>query len=485
MNNKSVRKNALYNLIFQFFIYLIPLISTPYVSRVLGAEHVGQYSYALSIATYFWLTAVLGSSTHGQRVIAYTRDDKEKLSNQFWNIFFFRVITTIISLVIYFCLIVLLGNISVLQIIVSLYIINVSFDISWLFQGLEDFKKTVTRGLTVKVLGLVGVFIFVRTENDTWKYAFILLGSMLIGNLFLWLSVPKVISRPKIINPFKEFKDTLLVFLPTVASQVYMVLDKSMIGIITHSDYSNGCYEQAEKLVRVVVVIVSAVSTVVLPRVANLYSQNKLDKAKEYIYKAYRVVFLLAVPMFYGIIITASIFLPIYLGTGFDLAIVLMQIFSWLIIVVSLASITGLSYLVPTKQQNVYTISVTIAAIVNLIMNLFLIQRIGAVGAAIASISAETIGTAIQIGYCVYKKQLSLKRIFIPACKSFISGTIMFCILLFLKKWFDCGFVSLFVLVAIGSIVYCVILIVLKDRFVLDLINSTKKGINRNHNRIM
>ena len=478
-NQKSVRKNAIYNSIFQFLIYVIPLITTPYASRVLGAEHIGQYSYALSIATYFWLTAVLGSSTHGQRIIAYNRDDKEKLSEEFWNTLFFRVITTIASLILYFVFISFFGSITVLQIIVSLHVLNVAFDVSWFFQGLEDFKKTATRGLVVKLLGLVGIFLFVRNSNDTWKYAVILLGSIFLGNLFLWISVPELIQKPKNVRPFKEIKDIILVFLPTVASQVYMVLDKSMIGWITHSDYENGCYEQSEKLVRVAVVIISAVSAVILPRVANLYSQNKMDEAKEYVYKAYRVVFFLAIPMFYGLIICASLFMPIYLGNGYELSIPLMQIFSWLIVVVCLASITGFSYLVPTKQQNVYTFSVTMAAIANLLMNLILIPKIGALGAAIASISAETIGTVIQIWYCVYKKQLDIKKIINPSWKYFLSGTLMFFILLGIKHWFFSGIKSLLILVFAGFLSYVLILIILKDSFILEQIRRIRGRLLR------
>ena len=258
-----------------------------------------------------------------------------------------------------------------------------------------------------------------------------------------------------------------------------MVLDKSMIGWITHSDYENGCYEQSEKLVRVAVVIISAVSAVILPRVANLYSQNKMDEAKEYVYKAYRVVFFLAIPMFYGLIICASLFMPIYLGNGYELSIPLMQIFSWLIVVVCLASITGFSYLVPTKQQNVYTFSVTMAAIANLLMNLILIPKIGALGAAIASISAETIGTVIQIWYCVHKKQLDIKKIINPSWKYFLSGTLMFFILLGIKHWFFSGIKSLLILVFAGFLSYVLILIILKDSFILEQIRRIRGRLLR------
>lgn len=465
---RSVRSNMIYNSVFQILIYAIPLITTPYVSRVLGADHVGQYSYALSIVTYFTLVATLGSTTHGQRIVAYSRDNRARLSEVFWNTVFFRIITTIVAIVLYLAFIAITDGISLLGIIVVLNTLNVALDISWYYQGIEDFRQTVIRGLFVKLVGLIGIFAFVKSPSDTWLYALILLGSTLLGSLSLWIRIPKLVERPKTIKPFDDFKDIFLVFLPTIATQVYLVLDKSMIGWITRSDYENGCYDQAEKLIRVALILISSVSTVILPRVANLFSQNRVDDAREYVYKAYRVVMMVAVPLFFGVLECAPILIPVYLGTGYEMSVLLMKIFSWLLIAVSLASITGLAYLVPTKQQNIYTISVTVAAGANLVMNMIMIPRIGAYGAAIASIVAESIGTVIQIWYCVKHKQLTLKDIFLPSWKYYVSGIVMFGMLVFLKSCMSEDLVSLIILVFAGAVTYGVMLLLLRDSFFIE-----------------
>lgn len=480
IKQRSVRSNMIYNSVFQILIYGIPLITTPYVSRVLGADHVGQYSYALSIVTYFTLFATLGSTTHGQRVIAYNRDDPEKLSESFWNTVFFRVISTVICIALYFTFVYLTEDVSILQVIVVLNTVNVAFDISWFYQGIEDFKQTAIRGLVVKLVGLVGIFVFVRSADDTWKYATILLGSQLLGSFSLWARIPSLVGKPHNVKPFSDIKDMFLVFLPTIASQVYLVLDKSMIGWITRSDYQNGCYDQSEKLVRVVLVLISSIANVILPRVANLYAQKKMDEARTYVYKAYRVVMLIAVPIFFGIIVCATILIPVYLGSGYDLSVPLIQIFSWLLIAVSLASITGLAYLVPTKQQNVYTISVTIAAVANFIMNSIMIPRIGAIGAAIASIIAETIGSTIQLGYCRKSGQLKLRQVFLPSWKYYVSGIVMFLLLEVLKMRLDTNILGLLILVVAGIVIYGLMLLLMRDSFVLEQI----KGLlaKRKHN---
>ena len=221
--------------------------------------------------------------------------------------------------------------------------------------------------------------------------------------------------------------------------------------------------------------VVTSIGTVVLPRVANLFQKSNLDEAKRYVYQAFQVVWLLAIPIMFGLMGVSSVFIPLFLGSGFDDAIGLLCIFSILVLVVSLAYVAGISYLIPTKQQNVYTVAVTIAAIVNFCMNLILIPRVGAFGAAIASIVAETIGTAIQIIYCISKKQLNAKQIFVPCWKYFLSGSIMLLFVEALKMKFSGGIVSLCVLICTGGLSYVGVLLILRDRFFIDNINKILK----------
>lgn len=431
----------------------------------------------MSIVAYFTLLATLGSTTHGQRTIAYYREDKDKLSKEFWNIISFRLIATIIAVFLYLVFLYFTNGVTTLGLLVIMNIVNVAIDVTWFYQGVEDFRQIAIRGILVKVFGLIGIFIFVKSVNDTWKYAIILLGSTILGNLALWINIPKLVDKPHSIKPFSDIKDMWLVFLPTIASQVYIVLDKSMIGWISKSNYANGCYEQSEKLIRVAILLVTSISSVILPRVANLYHINKMKEVRRYVYSAYRVIFLLAMPLLFGVIGGASIFIPIYLGSGYDMSIQLLQIFSGLLIVVSLASVTGLAYLVPTRQQNVYTISVTMAAVVNLTLNSFFISRYSAIGAAVASVTAETIGTIIQIGYCIYSKQLDLRKIFFPSWRYYVASIIMFICLLLEKKYVTLNIVGLLVLVITGIAVYGAIILLLKDDFAIEQIEKVLRKL--------
>ncbi|MBQ8279928.1 MAG: flippase [Roseburia sp.] len=472
---KSVKNNVVYNTIFQILTLAIPLLSTPYIARVLGAESVGKYSFSLSMTTYFTIFAVMGSSVYGQRLIAFSRDDKPSLNSNFWNIFSFRLISCCIALGFYFLYLFLTNNLTLLNVIVSLNILNVAVDVTWFFSGLEEFKITIVRGMLVKIVGYACIFIFVRNCSDTWKYALILLGTTVLGNLALCRVLPNYVNRPKKVEPFINIKGMFLVFLPTIATQVYMVLDKTMIGLITNSDYFNGCYEQSEKVVRAILIPLTAVSSVVLPRVANLYKRNALEQAKQYIYKAYRVIWALALPCMFGLIAIASVFIPLYLGPNYEMSIDLLKIFAILAFVVAPASITGLAYLVPTNQQNVYTIAVTSAAIVNFGLNILLIRNYGAYGAAIASVIAESIGTCIQITYCVITKQLVLKDIFKYFNRYLFFSIIMFCVIIFIKQNIAVSIYSLVLLIGTGGLCYILLLLVTRDELVMSVISSVKK----------
>lgn len=478
-NQISVKQNFLYNIIVQVAVLIIPFVTTPYVSRVLGAENIGKYSYATSIVTYFTLIATLGSTIYGQRKIAFYRDNIEQLSQVFWNTFAFRCISSLVSLVLYFNYIYFVEGINIINVIVSINIIDIAINVAWFFQGIEDFKKIAFRSLFVRIMLLVCIFVFIRKEEDLWMYALIMMISIVLGNIVMWVYIPKHVILVKHINPFDGIKEIWLIFLPSVATQIYTILDKSMIGWITGSDYANGCYEQSERIARLAITVVTSVGTVILPRVANLYQNNKLDEAKKYVYKAFRVVWMLSFPMMFGLISVSSVFIPLFLGNGFEDSVGLLMIFSILIVVVSIAYIVGLSYLVPTEQQNVYTISVTIAAICNFVINIILIPVIGAFGAAIASIIAEIIGATIQVSYCIIKKQLEFKYIFGTCWKYVIASLAMYIIVCFTKVYFSSGLVSLGILIVVGGMVYFSVLALLKEDLIFVSIKKIIKKVLR------
>lgn len=461
----SVGRNYIWNTVNQVFILLVPLIVTPYLSRVLGADGIGIYSYVNSIASYFIITAILGTTLYGQRSIACVRNNREDCSRAFWEIQIFRMLASTICLAFFFVMVSFVKENILIYFILSINIVNVIFDISWFYYGIEDFKKIAVRNFVVKICHMIFIFVFINDSSDLWLYAASVVGFAILGNASMWFSLPKILVKVSDVHPLKNIKDIILLFLPTMATQVYCVLDKSMIGWITGSSYQNGCYEQAEKVARFSLSIVTSIAMVVLPRVANLFENQKKEDVLFYIYKAYRFTTILAFPIMFGLIGVAGTFVPVFFGEGYDLVEVLMPIFSILVVAVSLAYLTGYSYLISTKQQNVYTFSVAVAAVCNLVINLILIPRIAAIGAAIASVSAEIIGVTIQIGYCCLSHQLEFKNIFEGAFKYLLSSFFMLVVLLIAQRYLQTSVLGLLALIATGVVAYGLMLVILKDEF--------------------
>ena len=352
-------------------------------------------------------------------------------------------------------------------------ILNVIFDITWFYQGLEDFKRIVIRNSFVKMLNLISIFIFVKTKKDLSVYVAIYCGFTVLGNLTTWIGIRKFIDFTKDVHPFSDIKNVLLLFLPTVAMQIYTILDKSMIGWITKSTYENGCYEQAEKICRIATTVVAAIAIVIAPRISNLYKKYKdglsnRESIMNLSYKGASIACLFAFPIMFGIIGITPIFVPVFFGPGYDKVEILMPIFSLLVLEVGLANVIGIAYLIPTGQQNTYTKAITISAIVNLCMNLFLIYKFGAVGAAISSVVAEGVGIIYQIVFCVRKNRYDIAYVANKVWKYLISSLIMLIVIVIIRNWMLNNMFSLFNLILVGAFTYFVLLLVTRDQLFVE-----------------
>ena len=479
MNKNSVKKNYIYNLIYQILVILIPLITTPYLSRVLGSEGIGIYSYTISIVTYFVLFGSLGISMYGQREIAYTREDVTKRTNVFWELNIIKTITMIISIVTF---IFTFGNgqqYSVYYKILVLELIANIFDISWFFQGLEEFKKTVTRNTIVKVLSVICIFLFIKKPDDLWLYILIYTLSNLFGNISLWLYLPKYLNKVNIkkLKLRRHIVPILSLFVPQIAMQVYLVLDKTMLGSMLNNMSQVGNYEQSQKIIKTALTLVTALGTVVAPRIANIISSGNREEVSKYLEKSFRFVWLLGFPMMMGLIAVSDTVVPWFLGEGYEESKGLIKIGSMLIMAIGLNNVSGIQYLIPAKKQNIYTKSVIIAAIVNLIMNLVLIPKFKAGGALFASVMAEFLIMIVQL--IDIRKDVNISIVVKNSGKYIISSFIMFIIVYFIGKNMNTTIYTTAIQVVIAGIIYAIMLVVLKDSFVIGIIQDLKKKIQR------
>lgn len=472
MGKKSIVKNYIYNLIYQMLTIVLPLVTTPYLSRVLGAGPIGIYGYTLSIVTYFILFGSLGIAMYGQREIAYVQDKKEEQSKNFWEIVIFRIITMTIVLIVFYFIFCLKGEYSLYYKILILELVANSIDISWYFQGVEDFGKTVVRNIIVKSLSLVCIFIFIKSPEDLWKYFLIYTVANVFGNLTMWMYIPKILPKVRLkdLNLIKHIKPTLALFVPQIATQIYVVLDKTMVGNITGNMSEVGYYEQAQKIVKALMLVVTALGTVMSSRIANTYATKSYEEVKEYLRKSFKIVWFLGMPIMLGLIAITPNMVPWFYGEGFEAVIPLLIATSPIILAIGLNNVTGVQYLIQTGKQNIFTISVTVGAVINVIFNFVLIKIIGSVGASISSVLAEVIILFVQLYYL--KEEITIKDVIEDSFKYIISGIIMAIIVYGISLKMNIGIISTLIQIIIGGIIYVLVLIILKDELIKVIISQ-------------
>lgn len=475
--NKSIKTNYLYNLIFQLLTIVIPIITTPYLSRVLGVNGIGISSYTLSIVSYFIIFGSIGIASYGQREIAMNRDDKENYSKVFWELFFLKSIVSLVSLIAYIFLIMYVDKYNVIFSILVLNIFASIFDISWFYQGLEEYKFISTRNIIIKLLFTVSIFIFVKEKSDLNLYIILNSLSLIISSLALWIKLPKFIvkCKRKSIKIFRHLKDTLIYFLPQIATQVYTVLDKTMLGIITNAEIENGYYEQAYKLVTISLTIITSLNTVMAPRMSYLYKEGKIDEIKFRLLKSMRFSMFLALPMVFGLGTVSNGLVGWFFGPEFDKVKILLILFCPIILIISLSNCLGGQCLTPCGKRLKSASALFCGAILNLIINLILIPKFGSIGAVIASILAELI---ITILYFIFsKKYIKFINIVKASYKYFISSVVMGIIIILLYLIFPFGIISTFIEILVGSVVYICLLILLKDELIIEFIKSVKNKL--------
>lgn len=481
MAPKSIKKNYIYNLTYQMLTILTPLVTAPYLSRVLGADGVGTYSYIESISSYFVLFATLGLTIFGQREISYVQEDREKRSIIFWETNIIEFITSLISIVVYVLFSLSHTNWK-LYLVLVFNILAVIVNISWFFQGLEEFGKIVIRNIFFKCINIIFIFAVIKSPDDLILYLF---GSSIftfLNNATFWVGIRKYVDLPKInkLHPTRHLRTVISLFLPTIAMQIYTALDKTMIGVITKNPFENGYYEQAMKISKMVLTIVTSLGTVIIPRIGYHFERGEIDKVRLYMYRGYRFVWFLGIPLCFGTILLSSIFVPWFFGPGYEKVVPLICILSFLILAIGISNVTGLQYLIPAKRQNDFTRTVVYGAITNLVLNFWLITKYQSYGAAIASVIAETVISVVQL--FIVRKEISPWKVIKSGTHYYIAGGIMAAILFFVKSTLSASILNTIVLICLGAGIYFSILLLMHDQFFYDnVIVAVKRIIVRNN----
>lgn len=473
----KVIKNYLYNVVYQILLLLVPLITVPYISRVLGPELVGINSYTNSWMTFFMLVGQMGIALYGDREVAYHRENPIERSKIFWGIELLQVITITCALIAYLGAVLLFSTtFKEYFLLQSFWIIAAGVDVSWYFMGVENFQRIVFRNMLVKLASVALIFLVVKGNNDLGKYIALLGLSNLVGNLTLWPYLKDEIKWVPIStwHPFRHFYPALLLFVPTITTQVYLVVNRLMLGRMS-TQSQLGQFQYTDQIIKVILAVVTASGQVMLPHIANKFSKGDVKGIRDSLYNSFDFITAIAIPMMFGIMAIAKQFAPWFLGKQFNDAGILMMIEAPVILFIGWSNVTGTQYLMPINRTKEYTVSVTVGAVINVIANLFLIALWGARGATLATDISEFAVAAVQLVYI--RQTISRRKLFGQMWKYLLSGGIMFIIIYRLAMIMNMTIPNLAIEVIIGAVIYIIGIFILRAPVInqaIVLINSRK-----------
>lgn len=483
MKQRSIRFNYLLNVSRIGFGILVGLFTMPYVNRAIGVEGLGKIEYVNSIVAYFVLFSALGIPMYGIRETANRRDNIEERSKFVIELLCILFITTLLSYVVLFCFVInidSLNHVKTLIIIMSSMIFFSNLGVEWFYQGIEDQKYITIRFFIVRILSLGLLFVFVKEPKDYMNYAIILALSSVGGNIFNIFYLRKYLDFRNIsfknLNLKRHFKPIMTIFIASVSVSIYVQLDILMLGSLKGNE-SVGYYAMANKLVRFVIVLITTLGAVLLPRLSYLFNNDK-DQYLIYVKKSLCFFLIIAFPFTVLFLTLAKDFTLLMGGEEFLPSVIAMQILSPIIIIVSIAYFIGYLILYPQGKEHIYTIAVILSAIGSVIANLFLIPVLGHIGTAIVAVSAELLGILIMI--ILYYKELSkLKLINYSLLYYLLASFIMITVISLIGLFKFNSFVNLATSVIFGFLSFFLFLFFIKEEVLLSIISELKLKLQR------
>lgn len=480
--DKKIFINYIYNILYQIVRIILPLITVSYTYSHLTAGVVGINDFAVNIASWFVLFGVLGVNTYGNREIAKIRDDKDELSRNFFEILLMQWCNMAVALLAYFLYTTFfVVDHKVIYYLVCISVLSSALDISWFYYGVENFRIVSIRNTIVKIIGVCLIFLIVKNPSDLWKFTLINTSTDLIGQALTYTGLKKYITPTKVTikDAYKHhFVGTFILFIPTLATSIYTMLDQTLLGAMASDTAQLSYYKTASSFDKTFLYFITSIGSVVMPRIANAFNKNK-DQAEvnKYINMTFKLAILLAVPIMTALITVSPYFYPWYLPEDYEIMIKLVSLLSPIILLISLSNVFGIQYLVPIGKNSKYTISIIAGAAVDFVINLFLIPSYGAVGACIACVAAEFTVTFTQ--WIFVRKELEIHALK-SSIKVVIASLIMGAVVVLIGEHMALSILTNAIQAAVGAIIYLLVLIVLKEQTITNLLNKYLPRKNKN-----
>ena len=474
--DRKILRNYIYNALYQLIRIILPFVVVPYTLSHIGTKTLGIYDFAGSIMNWFILFGVLGVNTYGNRQIAKVRDEPQALSRTFSEIFQMQLCNVLVGMALFYLYIFwFVHTHTFYYVLTGMTMIASALDITWFFFGVEDFKKASMRNIFVKILGVAMIFLLVHTPQDLWIYILINVGAELVGQGIMFIQLRQYIRFVPVHlgDAYRHhFRAAFQLFIPTIAISVYTMLDTTMVGVL-YSSEAVTLYKISMNIVKMFLSLITAIGTVTLPRVTNVFYNDEKgeEKAQELVNTGMKFVHLLAWPMCFGMMAIATRFIAWYTPENPIIARLVITGCP-IMILISMSTVTGIQYMVPTGMFNQYTVSVVVGSIVNFICNFFLIPHFGALGAIIGSLIAEAAVTGLQLLLIHHRVRIDFKQ---KSYAIYVSGSIlMYGIVRMLSLSMPAKAWASLIQVVIGMIVYFCWLRIFHESFTDALLHKIR-----------
>lgn len=480
MKNK-VTKNYLYNFAFQILSFLTPIITAPYLARTLGSESMGINTYTYSIVYWFILFGMMGISMYGSKEVAKVSDDRKKLSKKFSEIFCLQLSNLFLSIFIFYVIFLAFDlkykDAFLLQ---GLMVVACTFDISWLFNGLEDFKKITYRNFIVKILTVLFIILFIKNTEQYLLYIGISVGMSFFSNIVMWINIRKYVDfvKPTIKKIYSHLKETIILFLPQIATSIYGIFDQTMIGWLYNDVSEVTFYNQAYRFVNMFLFVTTTIGTVMLPRIVKFKVKEGDNKVKELTNKTLKIALFLSIPIAFGIFSVSTYFIPWFLTDKFTKVGYLMSLLSPIIIFISVTNVFGTQYMIANDNYKHYTLSVTIGCVINMIMNALTIAKFGAFGASLATVLTELFVLVYQ--FIIIRREFDFTGVKKILFKYLGCAIIMSVVVIIIGQLLGANIISNIIQVLVGMVIYIGILYITKDDILKFFINKALSLLHLN-----
>ena len=477
----SILKNQIFNFSMQILNIIFPLIAIPYTTRLFGPETLGEINYANSIVQYFVMLAAVGIPTYATREIARNRDDNNALRRTFKELTILQIVFTVISLIVFMFFILSVESLRsqmYLYLFLGIQIFSNAFNHVWFIQGVEKYRYAAMSTFVSKFINVILIFILLKKREDYYIYAFII-GITTFINVFVnMITSLNLLKNFKVNDKVSINRDNLKIhiyailvfFLSNVATKVYTAMDQTMLGILDSKE-SVGYYSMSIKLVKVLLTLVTSLAVVMIPRISNSIKNNRIDDVKRYIGMSTNLVYLIAIPAIFGILAIGEEVITIYLGVEFLQSISIFKMVSLNLIIIGLSNVFGMQVMIPYGKEKKFTIILSLAAIVNFVVNLILIPRYSYFGATYATLLAELLVT-VWMYFEVRKLVGDIPEVFKP-WKILVPSVVFYLVIKFgVKSFVNSNISVILISIPLAGVIYGVGLILLKEKLTMNVLNK-------------